>query len=73
MATVMCVEASDDADADVETDAAAEAAGAELLDELLVTEQPASARAATAASGRTRRGTRPADVIFPDIPFSLWA
>jgi hypothetical protein len=56
MATVMCVLAADedpDADADV---AGAELAGVELVDEL-VTEQPASKAAATAA-GSTVRAVR---------------
>jgi hypothetical protein len=79
MATVMCVlaEEADDAEADAEADdeaagaELAEAAGlaepAELADEPLLTEQPARASAATAASGRTRRGHRPTNVTFLDI------
>jgi hypothetical protein len=83
MATVMWVDAGDDDDVEAAAEAeavvvaagaelaGAELAGAELLELLLVTEQPASASAATAASGRMRRGPRPADVIFLDISSSL--
>jgi len=70
MATVMCVDASDEEEGDA---AETELAGAVVLDELLVTEQPASASAATAASGRVRLDHRLADeiVIFPDISSSF--
>jgi hypothetical protein len=84
IATVMWVDASDeegeeddDAEAEVEADAddeeaGAEVAGAVVLDELLVTEQAASASTAgtaTTASGRVRLDLRLAGVIviFGDI------
>jgi hypothetical protein len=78
IATVMCVDASDEDEAEADDEAGVEAAGAELagagvLDELLVTEQPASASAATAASGRVRLDHRLAGeiMIFTDISSSF--
>jgi hypothetical protein len=68
MATVMCVlaaEADDEDDAAAEDDAGTELA--ELLDEPLLTEQPASASAATAASGRVPREHHLANDTFLDI------
>jgi len=71
MATVMCVLAAEADDADDADDAAAgDDAGtelAELLDEPLLTEQPASASAATAASGRVPREHHLANDTFLDI------
>jgi hypothetical protein len=72
MATVIGVladdeDAGDEDAAEADDEAGAELAElAELLDELL-TEQPASASAATAASSRVRRGHRPANVTILDI------
>jgi hypothetical protein len=72
MATVMgCVLADDAGDGAPDDAAAAEddagAELAELLDEPLLTEQPASASAATAASGRVLREHHPANETFLDI------
>jgi hypothetical protein len=77
MATVMGVlEVDEDdedgaaADDDVAGDEAADDAGAELaelLDEPLLTEQPASASAATAASGKVPWAHRLANETFLDI------
>jgi hypothetical protein len=87
IATVMWVDASDeeeeeeeeDAEAEAEADdeeAGAELAGAVVLDELLVTEQAASASTAgtaTTASGRVRLDQRLTGVIviFGDISSSF--
>jgi hypothetical protein len=76
MATVMCVLADEEdaGEAELDDEADDEAAGAELaelLDEPLLTEQPASASAATAASGRVRRGHRPANATILDIQSSF--
>lgn len=66
MATVILVPAGvDDAEDDAEVDE--EDAEPGELAELLLTEHPASASAATAANGRVRRGHRPANVTFLDI------
>jgi hypothetical protein len=75
MATVMGALAADDEDDAAADEAGAEdAAGAELaelLDEPLLTEQPASASAATAASGRAPREHLFINAIFLDISSSF--